>query len=442
MALSFRGGIHPEYHKEPTRDKAIKIMPAPSKLYYPVSQHIGAPCEPTVKVGDEVKIGQIIADSSAPVSSPIHASVSGKVTAIDTYPHPAGGDCLTIVVENDGLDTKIEGFGQERENIDNISAEELLSIVRKAGIVGMGGAGFPTHVKMSSAQGKIDTLLINGAECEPYLSSDHRLMVEKGEEIIGGIKILKKFFGLQKATLCIEDNKKDAINNMQRLAKKEEGIEIAILKTKYPQGGEKQIIKAVTGREVPGGKLPADVKCVVMNTESVASVYRAVKYNISVYQRIITVSGDCVDKPSVLLVRLGTPFSDVFEFCGGFAKEPAKIINGGPMMGISLYTPDVPVIKTTSGILALSEDEVISVKDPICIRCGRCVGVCPVNLEPLYLSMFYRAGRFDEAEKYRVTDCIECGSCSFICPGRINLVQEFRAAKLKVMAIQRKRQAK
>ncbi|MDP4152134.1 MAG: electron transport complex subunit RsxC [Bacillota bacterium] len=444
MVRTFRGGIHPQYYKENTNTLKIEQMPAPAKMYFPVLQHIGAPCEPIVKIGDHVMIGQKIADSSAPVSAPIHASVSGTVSAIEMHPHPSGSDCLTIVVDNDSLDTFSPNITDCQSAFNDISTEELLTIVREAGIVGMGGAGFPAHLKLSSALGKIDTLLINCAECEPFLSSDHRMIIEETDSIINGVQILRKFFDLEKATICIEDNKQDAIAILkQRLSRDyANGIELSILETKYPQGGEKQLIKAVTGREVPSGKLPADVKCIVMNVDTAASIFRAVYLRQPVYRRIVTVSGDAVINPKVLSVRIGTPFQDVLDFCSGLKGNVSKIINGGPMMGIAQYNLSVPVIKTTSGILALSDSHDREVSKPVCIHCGKCIAVCPMKLEPIYLSMFIKKGNYDDAENYRIMDCIECGSCSFICPGRLNLVQEFRVGKLKVIEKRRRQQVK
>ena len=417
MADTFRGGIHPEYRKDATSGLSIEILPPPARLYFPVLQHIGAPCEPVCKVGDRVAVGQCIADSDAPVSSRIHSSVSGRVVSIEPHLHPNGQRVLTIVVENDFEDDPLP------------DARQTIELMHAAGIVGMGGAGFPAHVKLSSAAGKVDTLLINGAECEPYLTSDHRLMLEHPELIIGGAQILRRCLGLSRATICVEDNKKDAIAALHNLVVSDHSIQIAVLKTKYPQGGEKQIIKAVTGREVPSGKLPVDAGCVVFNVDSVASLCRAWRFGQPVVSRIVTVAGPAIAKPSMFSVRIGTPFSHVIEQAGGFRKDPVKVIMGGPMMGIPQYSLDAPVIKTTSGILGITRRETREADHPSCIHCGRCVRACPMHLMPNYLALYAAADRLDECERLGIMDCIECGSCSYVCPGRMHLVAQFKVKK-------------
>lgn len=432
MAYTFRGGIHPEYSKKGTSGKQIEVLPPAPKMYFPLLQHIGAVCEPLVSVGDEVKMGQLIAKTSANISSYIHSSVSGKVSAIISHPHPNGTTVPTIVIDNDGLDTPDPSMQPCPIPEESLTPEYIIGIVRDAGLVGMGGAGFPTHAKLESVMGKVDTLIVNGAECEPYLTSDHRLMLEHPDEILGGIKLIQRCLKPKQVYFAVENNKPDVIRTIRGIIGDDTSIKVAVMKTKYPQGGEKQLIKAITGREVPSGKLPAAVGCTVLNVETFASVYRAYTTGRPVISRIVTVTGSAIAVPKNLLARIGTPISYVVEHCGGFAKPAAKIIVGGPMMGTAQYSLEAPVIKTSSGIICVGEDEVFDVKNPACIRCGRCVQVCPMGLEPLYLHLYAKAGEYDECEKLHALDCIECGCCSFECPGRLYLVQTIRVAKSKI----------
>jgi len=436
--LTFKGGIHPHDNKAATEKIPIEILDAPEKLIIPLQQHIGAPCEPLVSVGDEVKLGQKIAESKAFVSAPVHASVSGKVVAIEPMLHPNGSKVLSIIIENDGKDTLHESV-KPNKDISQLEPKEIIEVVREAGIVGMGGAGFPTHVKLSPPPDKkIDYVIINGAECEPYLTSDHRVMLETPEEVIYGLKAIMKVFGLQKGYIAIEENKMNAVQVLKEHASKEQGIEIVVLKTKYPQGAEKQLIKVIAGREVPSGGLPADVGAIVLNIDTCTSITRAIKTGMPLIRRIVTVSGSAVREPRNYSVRVGTPFRVLFEKSGGFTEEPAKIVMGGPMMGIAQFSIDVPVVKGTSGLLAFTKKEVQLMAEGPCIRCGKCVAACPMNLLPLYMSAYAIKNDLEQAAKYNVLDCIECGSCSYVCPAKRHLVQSIRAAKQAIIAQKQK----
>ena len=437
LAHRFKGGVHVPYNKV-TRKMAIEKLPPAKLMTYPLSQHIGAACESLVKVGDEVEIGQKIADTDAFVSAPIHATVSGKVVKIDYAPHPTLNSAPAIVIENDFQDREHESLHNTHADYKSLSNEQLISIIREAGITGMGGASFPTHVKIQSAlKDNIDMLIINAAECEPYLSNDNRIMLENCDELIGGINILRHIFSLKHAYIGIEANKPRAIKVLTKATAKT-GIRVVVLRAKYPQGGEKQLIKAVCNRKVPSGKLPSSVGCSIFNVDTVSAIYRAVVLGQPVMRRIVTVAGSGIEKPCNLNVRLGTPFSSVLEACG-LKEETKKIIMGGPMMGISQYSLDAPVIKGTSGLLCFTEDEVESDKDASCIRCGGCVGACPMNLTPNYIAMYTKLRDFDMCEKLNAADCIECGCCSFTCPAKIPLVQYMRLAKQNVIE-NRKRQ--
>lgn len=437
LAHRFKGGVHVPYNKV-TRKMAIETLPPSKIMIYPLSQHIGAACQSLVKAGDTVKVGQKIADTDAFVSAPIHSTVSGKVLKIDYAPHPTLNSAPAIIVENDFEDARHESLNSTHPDYKNMSDEELISIIREAGITGMGGASFPTHVKIQSAlKDNIDMLIINAAECEPYLSNDNRIMLESCEELIGGINILRQIFGLKNAYIGIEANKPHAIKVLNKATHKT-GIRVVVLRAKYPQGGEKQLIKAVCNRKVPSGKLPSSVGCSIFNVDTVSAIYRAVVLGLPVMRRIVTVAGSGVEKPCNLNVRLGTPFSSVLEACG-LKEETKKIIMGGPMMGMSQYSLDAPVIKGTSGLLCFTENEVESDEDAACIRCGGCVSACPMNLTPNYIAMYTKQRDFEACEKLNAADCIECGCCSYTCPAKIPLVQYMRLAKQNVIE-NRKRQ--
>ncbi|MEK6726434.1 MAG: electron transport complex subunit RsxC [Deltaproteobacteria bacterium] len=434
----FKGGVHPPDGKELSNAKAVATLPVPEKVTIPLSQHIGAPAESLVKVGDAVKKGQKIGEAKGFVSVPVHASISGKVTAVAGFPHPAGKNLPAIQIESDGLD---EWSADVKENpgYKNLSPEEIKSIIQGAGIVGMGGAAFPTHVKLSPpANKKIDTLIINGAECEPYLTADHRLMLEEPNRVIDGASIIARALSVSNILIGIEDNKPDAIKTMADAARPYEGVRVVSLKVMYPQGGEKQLIKAVSGKEVPSGGLPMDVGVVVQNVATAAAVYDAVRFGRPLIERIVTISGSGVNNPGNFRVRTGTSSLKLIEAAGGFKSEIGKVISGGPMMGMTQYTLDVPVTKGMSGLLFLPQNEVKSYASEACIRCGRCVAVCPMGLLPNMLGIYAELDRFDQAEKANLMDCIECGSCAYVCPSKRPLVHLIRYAKADVMARRKK----
>jgi electron transport complex protein RnfC len=436
---TFKGGVHPPHYKEATEHREIEKARLPQRVIIPLQQHIGAPCELIVKVGDKVKVGQKIGEGKAFVSAPVHASISGEVVSIETLPHPVGGKVLSVVIQSDGLDevdNNIKPFG----SIESLSPEELKKIIREAGIVGMGGAAFPTQVKLSPPPEKtIDTVIINGAECEPYLTADHRIMLERTEDVVFGIKVVMRAVGVSSVYIGIEDNKPDAIKKLEEAVSGEENIKVIPLRAKYPQGGEKQLIYAITGREVPSGGLPMEVGVIVQNVGTVTAIARAVKTGMPLIERVVTVTGSGVKKPKNLLARIGTPFKDLIEECGGFNGTPGKVIMGGPMMGIAQTSLEVPVIKGTSGILVLTKEEAKRYEPGPCIKCARCVDICPINLLPTRISHFSQMGMWDEAEEYNALDCIECGSCSYICPSKIPLVQRIRIAKGEILARKRKK---
>ncbi|MDR3595317.1 electron transport complex subunit RsxC [Clostridium sp.] len=434
MLKSFLGGIHPKDSKKYTSDKSIEVPPLPNKVIIPMSQHIGAPCTPTVKVGDMVKKGQVIGKSDAFMHSPIHASISGKVTEISEMPHASKEKCLSVVIKNDNLDEWIEGIPLQRE-WDKLDVDEIKNIIKEAGVVGLGGATFPTHVKLSpSKDKKIDVFILNAAECEPYLTADYRMMIEYPERIVTGVRIIMKVLGVSKGVIGIEDNKPDAVKVMKE-AFKDTAVDVVALPTKYPQGAEKMLIKVLTGREVPSGGLPMDVGAVVQNVGTTVAICDAVVNGIPLIQRVATISGDAISEPKNLLLRIGTSFKDVIDYCNGFSKTPEKIIMGGPMMGMAQFSLDVPVIKGVSGILALSSEAVNSGEESPCIRCGRCVKACPMGLIPSMLSILGERNRFKEAkEECSLFNCIECGSCAYTCPAKRNIVQYVKYLKAQNLA--------
>jgi len=429
MFNSKQWGIHPDYHKDVTSGKPIETPQLPAKVTIPVRQHIGAPCEPMVKVGDLVKKGQLIAGCSAPMSAGIHASISGKVTEISLKPHPVFGECQAITIENDGLDQWADGVLVERD-WQAMTTDELLAAIKAAGLVGMGGAAFPSHIKLAPPKDKkIDTIVINAAECEPYLTVDHRVMLEWTGRIVTGINILQKLLGIENVVVGIEDNKMDAVEAMRK-AFAGSSVKIVAVPTKYPQGAEKMLIKTLVGREVAPGKLPMDVGVVVQNISTTVAICDAVTKGMPLVERVVTVSGGAIKNPKNLLLRIGTSFADAIALCGGFDGVPEKIIMGGPMMGIAQYTTEAPVIKGTSGILVLNKKDVSKGLETACIRCGRCVRNCPMGLNPSMLSILGERGFCDEAkEEYNLLDCIECGCCSFNCPAKRNVVHYIKYCK-------------
>ncbi|MPQ30976.1 electron transport complex subunit RsxC [Clostridium estertheticum] len=431
MIKSFRGGIHPNGSKNYTASKPIEIATLPSKVVIPVSQHIGAPCVPTVAKGDYVKKGQVIATSPAFVSSPVHASISGIVKDIALYPHPVFGKCLSIVIENDGKDEWIEGIPVVRD-WEKLSADEIKGIIKDAGIVGMGGATFPTFVKLSPPKDKkIDTFILNAAECEPFLTADHRMMLEHSDKIAIGVKLVMKVLGVQKAFVGIEDNKPDAVIAMQK-AFEGTTVKVMAIPTKYPQGAEKMLIKVLVDREVPSGSLPMDVGVVVQNVGTVVAICDAVVSGIPLIERVTTISGSAVKEPKNLLLRIGTTFEEAIENCGGFKEPPAKIIMGGPMMGFAQSNLNISIIKGVSGILGLTKKDINNGTQSPCIRCGKCVSVCPCGLNPSMLSILGERDMYEEAKlEQNLFDCAECGSCVYVCPAKRNIVQYIKYSKMR-----------
>lgn len=436
----FKQRLSPEDFKEATAALSIKEMGAPAEAVLQLAQHTGAAACAKVSVGDKVKVGTLIADTEDYVSSPIHSSVSGEVKAIEIRPHPLLGQYQAVVITSDGEDT-LDSAIKDRGNIDSLSADEIRKIIRGCGIVGLGGAAFPTHVKLTPPKDKpIDTFILNGAECEPYLSADHRLMLEKPNEIIAGMKIAMKALAVSGGIVAIEENKPDAIEVLKKTVDSKT-IKVATLKSLYPQGAEKQLIQAILGREVPSGGLPFDVGVVVNNVATCFAIYEAVYKNKPLYERVITVSGKIVNTPGNLLVRIGTKVKDIIESCGGLKLEPSKVIFGGPMMGIAQYTLDVPIIKGTSGIIVFSQEEAKMRLSRSCIRCAKCLRVCPMGLNPQAIAQAIERGRFDLAREYNVLDCIECGICGYICPGNRDFVGLVKLAKHRLTQQMRRKVA-
>ncbi len=432
---TFKGGIHPDAMKENTRTQYIIDLPPSDEMVFPLQQHIGAPAVPCVAVGDRVLMGQKIAEAGGFVSAHIHSSVSGTVKAIEPRMHHSGIKINSIIIENDGLDE----LSPEMVTKDwtKMTAKEIVDVIREAGMVGMGGAVFPTHVKLSPPPDKkIEYIIVNGAECEPYLTSDHRAMLETPYEILEGLKIIMSIFGLKKGYIAIENNKPDAIEKMRECAaeSKDCTIEVVKLKTKYPQGSEKHLIKAVTGRSVPPGKLPMDVGCIVDNIDTCAAIGRAFMYGVPVVKRIVTVSGDCIKKPSNFRIRVGTNVEDIIRHCGGFQKTAAKVIMGGPMMGVAMVSTNVPIVKSSAGILAFSEDMLYEKTAESCLRCGKCVEGCPMNLLPNVLKEAVVADDLEKVEKLNAMDCIQCGSCTYVCPAEQNPLRFIRTGRNKLAA--------
>lgn len=439
MFESFLGGIHPKDGKELAKDKPIEDMPVPQELVVPMGQHIGAPCTPTVKVGDEVKRGQLIGTSPAFMHADIHAPVSGKVVKIEPRPHSGMGSCMAVVIQNDGKDEWADGLPLTR-NWQIMENEEILAAIQSAGIVGMGGATFPAHIKLKPSK-PVDILILNGAECEPYLTADYRLMLEEGAKIITGTQILQKLLGVKRTVIGIEDNKPEAIKAMERAANGM-NIEVAALKTKYPQGAEKMLIKVISGREVPMGGLPMDVGAVVQNVGTVAAIADAVEHGLPLTERITTVTGNAIKEPKNLRIRIGTPYQAAIDYCGGFAEQPKKLIAGGPMMGMAQATTAVPVMKGSSGILALTAEKVDHGPEMNCIRCGKCVKACPMGLVPSMLSILSERQAYDACrDEYGLMNCVECGCCTFVCPAKRNIVQYIKNAKGVIRAEQMKAKA-
>ncbi len=436
--LTFKGGVNVPHSKELTEKKALEYAKEPSIVYIPLHQHTGAPCDPIVNVGDRVKVGQRIGQSQAFVSAPIHSSVAGTVKNITTITTPTGIKATCVVIESDGTNEMDEAI-KPKGSLDKLSSKEIIEIIKEAGITGMGGAGFPTHVKLSPPpEKKIDTVIINGAECEPFLTSDHRLMLEMPEKIVFGLKAIMKALNVNRGFIGIENNKMDAVQALRSVIKPEDNIQVVTLKAKYPQGDEKRLINATTGRKVPSGGLPMDVSCVVNNISTAKAIAEAILEGKPLYERVVTVTGNGVNEPKNLIVKIGTPFQEVIDQAGGYNGVPGKVIMGGPMMGLSQFSTEVPVIKGSGGILVLTEKEAQAEKVSPCIKCGKCIEACPVHLQPLFISAYSLKSDFEGAEKYGALDCVECGSCSFICPAKRPLVESIRLAKREVLAKRKK----
>jgi len=441
--LTFKSGIHPSYKKTSTENCSVCVAKTPQKVVIPLQQHIGAPTKPLVNKGDDVKIGQVIGESAAFVSASVHASISGKVKSVAPHWHPSGKMVDSITIESDGKDEAFEEKSPKRD-YSQLSPEEILIIAKKAGLVGLGGATFPTHVKLSPPkEKKIDAVILNGAECEPYLTADHRIMLEKPENVVYGLKAIMKALNVSKGYIGIENNKKDAIKIMQETCSKN-GVDIELhgLKVKYPQGAEKMLIKAILGRDVPTGGLPMDVGVVVQNVGTAAAFAEAIQFSKPIIERVVTVSGAGIKEPKNLMVRIGTMFSEVIEECGGLKSDAKKVLMGGPMMGIAQTTLEVPVVKGVSGIVALTGEEIEFEKSRACIGCGSCVDVCPMFLLPTRISNFSKYNLFDKAQQFGVMDCIECGCCTYVCPSKIHLVQWIRYGKGKILELRKKESIK
>ena len=436
--LTFKGGIHPNDGKSLAKDKAIVTVMPKGDLIYPLSQHIGAPASPIVSVGDHVLKGQKIAEAGGFVSAPIHASVSGTVKAIEPHFNPTGSKVNCIVVENDGEYQEVEYTPSKP--LDELTKEEILNLIGEAGIVGMGGAGFPTKVKLSPKEPeKIEYVIANCAECEPYITADYRRMLENPEELVSGMKVVLKLFDNAKGIFGVEDNKPDCIAKLKELTKDEPRMEVLALKTKYPQGAERQLIFATTGRAINSSMLPADAGCVVDNVETLIGIHYAVIDERPVRERIVTVIGDGVKAPGNFKVLFGTNQRELVEAAGGFLDEPEKVISGGPMMGFAMFTLDTPITKTSSSILCLTKDEVAANEPSACINCGRCVEVCPSRIIPSRLADFAEHHNEEAFTKWEGLECVECGSCSYVCPAKRQLKQAIGSMRKIALANRRKK---
>lgn len=438
--LTFKQGIHPEYHKELTKDEPLRKAKRPKEVIIPLQQHIGAPLKPIVEKGDQVKRGQKIGDTDSFVAAPVHSSVSGTVKAIEKVRTPAGQKTLSIIIEADDEDVFDDSLKPDKE-IEQLSSKEIIDIIREAGIVGLGGAMFPTHVKLSVPDDKnVEYFILNGIECEPFLNVDNRMMIERSKDVVNGMKLMMKASNVKKGIIGIEDNKPRAISNMEKAVENENNIEIKVFETKYPQGGEKMLIKAALGREVPEGGLPLDVGVIVNNVTTAIAVLEAVTEGKPLIERTITITGEGISKPCNLYYSIGTKVKDLINEADGFEGEPAKIILGGPMTGSAQHTIDVPTVKGTSGIIVLHKSSVAKFDPKPCIKCARCVDSCPMYLLPLKLSDLSQYEKYDALDEYDVQSCIECGSCSYICPADRPLLDYIRIGKMEDMKLKKSSQ--
>lgn len=429
---TFKGGVHPEDGKKLSMNTPIKAIMPKGELVFPLNQHIGSPSKPIVKIKDRVLVGQVIAEGTGFISSNIISSVSGEVKAIEERLTVSGNKVISIIVENDNEYMKVDGLGHERNYLD-LKKEEIRKIVKESGIVGLGGAGFPTHVKLTPKDDeKIEYVIVNGAECEPYLTSDYRIMIEMPEKLVLGLKVILRLFPKAKGIIAIEDNKHEAIEKLIEITKNEEDIEVKVLKTKYPQGSERKLIYATTGNKINSSMLPSDVGCIVDNVDTVVSIAMAVCFSTPLMRRIVTVSGDAINNPRNFEVKIGTSYSQLIDEAEGFKIRPKKIISGGPMMGTPIYSLDIPIIKTSSAILAFSYDDTEE-GESSCIRCGRCIEVCPSNLVPIKLMEQSEKFNDESFVALQGMECYECGSCSYICPAKRRITQSVKQTRKSVI---------
>lgn len=439
-ASTFKRGVHLPESKELTSSKPIEVLMPKGDLVFPMQQHIGAPCQPIVAKGDKILLGQKIAEAGGFVSSPIFASISGTVKDIKPMLHPDGNKYNSIIIENDGLYEEHESLGQKKP-LEQYTKEEIINAVREAGIVGMGGAGFPTHVKLSS-KANIDTIIINGAECEPYLTSDHVVLLEETQKVVLGLQVILKIFPQAKGIIAIETNKMDAIQKVQQQIAGISNISVMPLVPKYPQGSEKQIIEACINRQVPVGGLPEAAGCIVDNVDTVVAIHRAIFRGRPLMRRIVTITGNAIKNPNNFKVKIGTSYREIIEAAGGFKEEPGKVISGGPMMGIPLFSLDIPIIKTSSAILCMTKEETKAYEEKNCIRCGKCITACPIGLMPVNLNHDVIYESWEAFEKENGMSCLSCGACSFGCPANRHLAQSIKLGKQIVTTNKRIQQAK
>jgi len=432
MKRLFFGGIHPKYNKEMSTGITFFKVITPKQVVIPMVQHIGAPCTPLVKVGDRVLRGTKVGDGEG-LCVPVHASVAGKVIAVEPRPHTNGRMVMSVVIENDFTDEAVEVTRCD-DPLNTYDDNTILHKIREAGLVGMGGAAFPGDVKAMSAMGHIEYLIANACECEPYITADDSLLRSNPEQVLKGMQLMQKVLKPDHVVLAVEDNKQEAVMTLRKLVRNYPGIELMVLPTRYPQGSEKQLIQAVTGRQVPSGKLPVNVGCAVFNVASFAAMFRAVYWGVPLTQRIVTVSGETVNLPQNFLVRLGTPFQDLIAAAGGLTDATERVVSGGPMMGFAQADLSVPVVKATNSILCLPHDENGAAENPVCLRCGKCVAVCPMGLQPLYMYRYSVCAQTEELQRLHLLDCMECGSCAYTCPGKLPLVEQFRKGKAMLRA--------